>query len=121
MKQHRADGVSLVFGLIFLVIAAWWTVGWFVDINIDIPNLGWLAALGLIAIGLVGVVASLRGGDPADASTTTEAPVPPVAAVAPTSPAEPVTAEMPTAPTPYPSDLDDPTDRHPATPPTTKD
>jgi Pentapeptide repeats (8 copies) len=61
MKQHRADGVSLVFGLIFLIIAAWWTIGWFVNIDLDIPNVGWVVAFGLIAIGLVGVVGSLRG------------------------------------------------------------
>jgi len=61
MKQHRADGVSLVFGLIFLIIAAWWTVGSLVDFDLDIPNVGWVVAFGLIAIGLVGVVGSLRG------------------------------------------------------------
>ena len=38
MKQHRADGGALVFRLIFLIIAAWWTVGWFVHIDLDIEG-----------------------------------------------------------------------------------
>lgn len=61
MKQHRADGVSLVFGLIFLIIAAWWTIGWFTNFELNIPNGGWVLAFALIVIGLLGIVGSLRG------------------------------------------------------------
>ncbi len=60
MKRHTTDTVSLVFGLIFLGIVGLWVVGLFVDF--DIPHFGWIAALGLIVLGLLGVVASLRGG-----------------------------------------------------------
>ncbi len=60
MKRHTTDTVSLVFGLIFLGIVGLWVVGLFVDV--DIPHFGWIAALGLIVLGLLGVVASLRGG-----------------------------------------------------------
>jgi hypothetical protein len=60
MKRHSADGVSLAFGLIFLGIVGWWAVENFVDINI--PNVGWFVAIGLIVIGLLGVFMSLRAG-----------------------------------------------------------
>jgi hypothetical protein len=60
MKRHSADGVSLAFGLIFLGIVGWWTVEAFIDINI--PNAGWFVAIGLIVLGLLGVVLSLRTG-----------------------------------------------------------
>lgn len=66
MRQHRTDAVSLVFGVIFLIIAGSWALGSVVDIDLDIPNLGWLLALGLVGLGLVGVVASLRRSEPAD-------------------------------------------------------
>jgi hypothetical protein len=73
MKRHPTDTVSLVFGLIFLGIVGLWVVGLFVDI--DIPHLGWIAALGLIVLGLLGVVASLRGGgrDARDDNTRADA------------------------------------------------
>jgi hypothetical protein len=61
MKRHPTDTLSLVFGVIFLGIVGLWFVGLFVDI--DIPHLGWIAAIGLIVLGLLGVAASLRGGD----------------------------------------------------------
>ncbi len=60
MKRHPTDTVSLVFGLIFLGIVGLWVVGLFFDF--DIPNFGWIAAVGLIVLGLLGVAASLRGG-----------------------------------------------------------
>ena len=75
MKKHSTDGVSLVFGVIFLVIAAWWSLSRLVNVDVNIPNIGWFLALGLIVVGLFGVVASLRGrsesnnGRPADAPT----------------------------------------------------
>lgn len=74
MKRHETDGVSLAFGLIFLGITAWWTVTRFVEL--DIPNLGWIAAVALIVFGLLGVVLSLRNGrrtavEPVDDSNDT--------------------------------------------------
>jgi hypothetical protein len=59
MKRHDTDGVSLAFALIFLVLSAWWLIGRYV--SIDVPNLGWVLAVGLIMVGLLGVAMSLRG------------------------------------------------------------
>jgi hypothetical protein len=96
MKQHRADGVSLVFGLIFLIIAAWWAIGSLVDIDLNIPNFGWVVAFGLIAIGLVGVVGSLRSNGNGNASTGAGGDAAPVTAEL-TDPAGPVAQEDDTA------------------------
>ena len=60
MKKHATDLVSLVFGIAFVGIAAWWLISLYFEV--DVPHVGWFAALALIAFGLVGVVASLRGG-----------------------------------------------------------
>jgi hypothetical protein len=61
MKKHTTDMVSLVFGIAFVGIAAWWLVSLYLDVRV--PHLGWFAAGGLILFGLFGVVASLRGGE----------------------------------------------------------
>lgn len=63
MKRHSTDVVSLVFGLVFLAVAAWWVIDYYININIGvhIPNIGWFAAGALILLGLLGVGASLRG------------------------------------------------------------
>jgi hypothetical protein len=58
MKRHGTDGVSLAFALIFLALSAWWLIGRYV--SIDVPNLGWVMAVGLIVVGLLGVAMSLR-------------------------------------------------------------
>ena len=60
MKPHRLDTVSLVFGAVFLLIAGWWLIGRTVDVRL--PRLGWLVALGLIVLGAVGLVGAVRGG-----------------------------------------------------------
>jgi len=65
MKRHTTDLVSLVFGLAFVGIAAWWLVSLYVDLSV--PNLGWFAAGALILFGLFGVVVSLRGSENARA------------------------------------------------------
>jgi hypothetical protein len=70
MKRHTTDLISLVFGLAFVGIAAWWLVSLYFDLRV--PHLGWFAAGGLILFGLFGVVASLRGGE------STAPPVEPV-------------------------------------------
>ncbi|NUR29237.1 MAG: hypothetical protein HOV83_25915 [Catenulispora sp.] len=61
MKKHPLDVVSLVFGLIFLLIAA----GWITDhsLRIDLPPAGWIVAVGLIVVGLLGIVSVVRGAN----------------------------------------------------------
>jgi hypothetical protein len=58
MKSHRTDGVSLTFGLVFLVIAGWYLAARLVDL--DLPMMGWSVAGGLILLGLLGLVGALR-------------------------------------------------------------
>ena len=58
MKRHRTDGVSLTFGLIFLMIALWWAAAQVVDVRL--PALGWLAAGALILFGVVGLLGAIR-------------------------------------------------------------
>ena len=66
MKRHRTDVVSLLFGLLFLALAGWWAVAYYLDwtVNWNVPNFGWIAAGILIAVGLFGVAASLRRDRP---------------------------------------------------------
>jgi hypothetical protein len=59
MNRHRTDAISLAFGAVFLLIAGWWAVGRTIDVGL--PGLGWLVAVGLIAIGALGLVGALRG------------------------------------------------------------
>jgi hypothetical protein len=70
MKPHRTDGVSLSFGLIFLGIVGWWLVEQVTDVHL--PALGWLAAGGLILLGVMGLGSAIRSGRRADVA----APVP---------------------------------------------
>ncbi|GAA1735403.1 hypothetical protein [Luedemannella helvata] len=58
MNRHHTDAVSLTFGLIFLVIVVAWASGSYLDVSL--PNLGWLLALALIGLGLLGVLLNLR-------------------------------------------------------------
>jgi hypothetical protein len=67
MKRHATDTVSLVFGIIFLAMVRLWLVGR--SINIEVPHFGWVLALGLIVLGLIGVVASLRRSEPGQPAT----------------------------------------------------
>jgi hypothetical protein len=62
MRRHRTDGVSLVFGVIFLLVAAWWLLG--NTVHIGLGTLGWVIAVALIAIGGLGLLGALRGRDP---------------------------------------------------------
>jgi hypothetical protein len=63
MRRHRADLISLGFGLFFLILAAWWSVNYYLHwrIQVNVPNFGWILAGALIVVGVLGVVASLRG------------------------------------------------------------
>jgi hypothetical protein len=80
MKPHRTDGVSLSFGVIFLLVALWWAISRVV--NIHLPAVSWLVAGALILFGVIGLLGAIRSGRrPAErepvhvAATTAEAPV----------------------------------------------
>jgi hypothetical protein len=60
MKPHRTDGVSLGFGMIFLLIAGWWALSRVVTLTL--PAVGWLVAGALILFGVVGLLGALRSG-----------------------------------------------------------
>ena len=77
MKPHRTDGVSLSFGLIFLLVALWWALSRVV--NIHLPAVGWLVAGGLIMFGVIGLFGAIRSG-------RTPAPQPTPVAAAPAEP-----------------------------------
>jgi hypothetical protein len=61
MKRHRTDVVSLVFGLIFLGIVGWWSLGRGLDFQL--PAVGWVIALALLVVGAFGLFGALRGRD----------------------------------------------------------
>ena len=73
MRPHRTDGVSLSFGILFLLFVAWWAVSRVVTLHL--PAVGWLVAGGLIVFGVIGLLGALRSarGTPAPAA----APGPP--------------------------------------------
>ena len=60
MRPHRMDGVSLSFGLIFLLVALWWAVSQVVTLHL--PAIGWIVAAGLILFGVVGLLGAIRSG-----------------------------------------------------------
>jgi hypothetical protein len=81
MKPHRTDGVSLSFGLIFLLVALWWAVSRVVHLHL--PAIGWLVAGALIIFGVIGLLGAIRSGrrtgpEPIYATATTEAEAPAV-------------------------------------------
>jgi hypothetical protein len=71
MKPHRTDGVSLSFGLIFLLIALWWAVSRVVTLHL--PALGWLVAGALILFGVVGLLGAIRSGRRTEVETPVRA------------------------------------------------
>jgi hypothetical protein len=71
MKPHRTDGVSLSFGLIFLMLAIWWAVSRVVTLHL--PAVGWVVAGGLIVFGVIGLLGAIRSGR---SSTPPAAPQP---------------------------------------------
>jgi hypothetical protein len=87
MKRHSTDLVSLIFGLIFLGVAGWWLIDR--TVSISVPHAGWIAAGGLIVIGVLGVAGSLRGDRTAGRTDDRpDTPAPPIA----TPPAPPTPA-----------------------------
>ena len=59
MKPHRTDGLSLAFGLVFLIAVGWWLFGR--AVHLALPELGWFAAGALIIFGMLGLFGALRG------------------------------------------------------------
>lgn len=78
MRPHRTDGVSLSFGLIFLLVAAWWAAAQVVTLKL--PALGWIIAGMLILFGTIGLLGAIRSGRRPEqpAPVPAEATVPPV-------------------------------------------
>jgi hypothetical protein len=74
MRPHRTDGISLSFGLIFLMVAVWWAVAQVTSVHL--PAAGWLVAGGLILFGVVGLLGAIRSGRRAEVPAPAPAPVP---------------------------------------------
>jgi hypothetical protein len=74
MRPHRTDGVSLSFGLIFLLVALWWAVSQVADVRL--PEPGWLVAGALILFGAIGLLGAIRSGHRAEVADAAVAPVP---------------------------------------------
>ena len=60
MRPHRTDGISLSFGLLFLLVAAWWAIAQVVTVHL--PAAGWLVAGALIMFGAIGLLGAIRSG-----------------------------------------------------------
>jgi len=61
MNRHRTDATSLVFGVIFLLVAAWGLLGH--TVHIGLGTLAWAVAVALILLGGLGLLGALRGRD----------------------------------------------------------
>lgn len=59
MKRHSLDVLSLVFGLIFLLVAGSWITRH--SLRVEMPEPGWYIAGALIVAGLFGIISTLRG------------------------------------------------------------
>lgn len=57
MRRHDLDVVSLVFGLVFGMVALLWPL-WRLDV-LDDTSVSWLPALALVVIGVLGVTLSI--------------------------------------------------------------
>ena len=77
MRPHRTDGISLSFGVIFLMVALWWAISQVVHLRL--PALGWLVAGALILFGVIGLLGAIRSGrrnepEPVAAEAVVETP-----------------------------------------------
>jgi hypothetical protein len=72
MKRHSLDVLSLVFGLIFLLVAVSWIVRR--SVEVDLPGPGWYIAGALIIAGLFGIISTVRGSLSSKASQPEELP-----------------------------------------------
>lgn len=59
MNRRRPDIAAFVFGAFFVAAALWWVLNH--RFVFDLPSVGWIVALVLIAVGVVGIVSVLRG------------------------------------------------------------
>lgn len=59
MKPHRIDPISLIFGLLFLGLVGWWALTQTVSLSAAFA--GWVVAIALVSLGVVGILASLSG------------------------------------------------------------
>ncbi|GID96712.1 hypothetical protein ACFQFC_19770 [Amorphoplanes digitatis] len=71
MRPHRTDGISLSFGLIFLLVAAWWAITRVT--SVQLPAAGWLVAGGLILFGVLGLLGAIRSGKRAEVPAAVQA------------------------------------------------
>ncbi|WP_018216976.1 hypothetical protein [Salinispora vitiensis] len=85
MKPHRTDLVSLIFGLLFLLLAVWWLVARLLEFTL--PAVGWFLAGALLLIGVLGLVGALRAAR-SGSPTAPEAEVPPTGATPEPGPTE---------------------------------
>jgi hypothetical protein len=77
MRRHRTDLLSLLFGLLFLAVVGTWAGSSYLhwDVDWELPNLGWFVAGGLILVGLLGLLGSMRR-NPAPPPSFDATPVP---------------------------------------------
>ncbi len=61
MKRHRTDGISLVFGVVFLLVAGWWLLGR--TVHAGLGSQAWVISVALIGTGGLGLLGALRGRD----------------------------------------------------------
>lgn len=59
MSRRRPDVAALAFGLVFVAAAVWWVLNH--SFALDLPNVGWIIALVLIAVGALGILSVVRG------------------------------------------------------------
>jgi len=63
MNRHVSDVVSLIFGIVFVGLAADWMVNQWLDVTM--PPVGWIAASALVLFGVLGLITTVvqrRGG-----------------------------------------------------------
>ena len=76
MRPHRTDGVSLSFGIVFLLVVVWWAVSRVMTLHL--PAVGWLVAGGLIVFGVIGLLGALRSArQPASPAPVPQRPAEP--------------------------------------------
>jgi|GEM_PF-4944296 len=59
MNRRRPDVAAFAFGVVFLAAAVWWVLNH--SFALDLPSVGWVVALVLIAVGILGILSVVRG------------------------------------------------------------
>lgn len=57
MKAHRTDLMSLVFGLVFILVASGFLLKSY--LTIELPEVGWFVAGGLILVGIITAIGAM--------------------------------------------------------------